>query len=607
MPWSIKENDGKYCVVKDADGSTEKCYASRDEAVKYQKALYASEPAMKKMEDVNTVLLEGTGPALVAVAITSKPHLSQRTPDDPRSKRIEVVEHDGRKLVKVPLIKKALFRHSKGDLLFDDKFIDRLISNFNNKVTDRPVYLDWRHGDQYGAIASLDPEDGGWIEKGSDNWLYAYGVPTVDNIEQLVRQWPHASVEFAPNYESNFVQKLSSDDLTEIGLEDLVIEESGPKVVKTVKLFDQPRDDLGRFASGRGGAGHAAAVGAGGGGIPGAVVGAIANKAGLDSKVAGYVGGFAGGGPLGVLGSHITQKSLEGGSGYAASVAKGLVVTTVAGVSIGLVSLGAISLAGGVKVTGDFPKEPVTVMNETVSIAGDDYAKISAVLQYYAKMPSRPNVLAINVGKMAIPGAIDGYLVLSAQEVDDLLSKYKLEVNMNILEDGTATLSADEVGQVQALQDKVVQLEAKLSELFPKPEPQLPEAYRVRLEELEATNRRLERERRDEKISMVLESARNYRDERGYGHSKVFLDLAEAALKLQSVEVDGATVKLESDKPGDVVGFYNNIIMTMLRKNPGTVPMAGKTQADDYRLESNGFNGHYTQAEWEKAQEDFWK
>ena len=43
MPWKIEEREGSFCVVKESDGSTEKCHPSNGEAEAHLKALYASE------------------------------------------------------------------------------------------------------------------------------------------------------------------------------------------------------------------------------------------------------------------------------------------------------------------------------------------------------------------------------------------------------------------------------------------------------------------------------------------------------------------------------------------------------------------------------------
>lgn len=47
MPWSIKQRDGKYCVVKEGASAPVPggCHSSRADAIKHQRALYANEPS----------------------------------------------------------------------------------------------------------------------------------------------------------------------------------------------------------------------------------------------------------------------------------------------------------------------------------------------------------------------------------------------------------------------------------------------------------------------------------------------------------------------------------------------------------------------------------
>lgn len=78
MPWSIKKQDGKFCVVKDEDGSTVKCHATRAEALAQQKALYASETKThEKAEDgageaeVDHTKMLYAEPAYVSWGVTS--------------------------------------------------------------------------------------------------------------------------------------------------------------------------------------------------------------------------------------------------------------------------------------------------------------------------------------------------------------------------------------------------------------------------------------------------------------------------------------------------------------------------------------------------------
>lgn len=43
MPWSLENRDGRWCVIKEADGTNEGCHDSRADAIKHQRALYANE------------------------------------------------------------------------------------------------------------------------------------------------------------------------------------------------------------------------------------------------------------------------------------------------------------------------------------------------------------------------------------------------------------------------------------------------------------------------------------------------------------------------------------------------------------------------------------
>lgn len=49
MPWSLDKRDGKWCVIKDSDGSVSGCHDSRTDAIKQQRALYANESRMASM------------------------------------------------------------------------------------------------------------------------------------------------------------------------------------------------------------------------------------------------------------------------------------------------------------------------------------------------------------------------------------------------------------------------------------------------------------------------------------------------------------------------------------------------------------------------------
>jgi hypothetical protein len=46
MPWSIQRKDDEWCVIKDSDGSSAGCHATRERALRQQRALYAQEAQM---------------------------------------------------------------------------------------------------------------------------------------------------------------------------------------------------------------------------------------------------------------------------------------------------------------------------------------------------------------------------------------------------------------------------------------------------------------------------------------------------------------------------------------------------------------------------------
>jgi len=177
--------------------------------------------SLKLEESQDGLFEEGFGPTLTAAAVTAKPHLPQR------GKEIKLVEIDGKKYVEVPLLRKGIYRHPKGKLVFSDRFINRMVENHANKVTDYPVHLDFRHSDTQGSLAFLDPEDGGWLEYKPDGWLYGYGVPADKQAEQIIesRKWRFASPEFWTNYKSNLVSyKLSADELRPVDESELLEE-----------------------------------------------------------------------------------------------------------------------------------------------------------------------------------------------------------------------------------------------------------------------------------------------------------------------------------------------------------------------------------------------
>lgn len=237
MPWSVKSHEGKFCIFKEGSDTpiSGGCHATKEEADKHRKALYANMPEGEKMMMESYQLECGT--TLVAVAATSKPHLRQRGAD------ITLIEKDGKEMVRVPVARKGVYKHKlapDGKLVLGDKEFDKMIENFDKEVTDFNVSLDLRHTDEKGALALLDKADGGQLVKEGD-WLVAYGYPTRQHAKDLIqsKSFRYASAEIHPNYDSNLVHQLSSDDLEIYELE----EEKG-KTMSDVTISQEEYDRL---------------------------------------------------------------------------------------------------------------------------------------------------------------------------------------------------------------------------------------------------------------------------------------------------------------------------------------------------------------------------
>ena len=233
MPWEVREEEGSFCVYVKGTEKKVKCHSDRKSAQDQVKALYAN----ASPEETSKYELE-YGPTLVAVAATSKPHLRQRGAD------ITLIEKDGKEMVRVPIARKGVYKHKlapDGKLVLDDKQFDKMIENFEAEVTDFNVSLDLRHTDEKGALALLDKADGGQLVKEGD-WLVAYGYPTRQHAKDLItsKSFRYASAEIHPNYDSNLVHQLSSDDLEIYELE----EEKGKDEMSDITIPKEEYDTL---------------------------------------------------------------------------------------------------------------------------------------------------------------------------------------------------------------------------------------------------------------------------------------------------------------------------------------------------------------------------
>lgn len=197
--------------------------------------------AQTNLEHLSASMLEDGGPVIVGVGVTNIPHL----PLPPMS----VVEKDGVELVRVPFLRKGIFRHPDGDLVFDDGVFNKMLENHQNKVSEWGVGLKVGHiKEKTDALAWFDIDEGGLIVRETDpkygELLVGYGKPTGTEATDLIKnkKYKFASVEFKPKYRSTLMKQLSADVLTEISKEDLSditsLEELKMEVTITQEEYD---------------------------------------------------------------------------------------------------------------------------------------------------------------------------------------------------------------------------------------------------------------------------------------------------------------------------------------------------------------------------------
>jgi len=155
--------------------------------------------------------IDGLGPALKGIALTIIPFIK-------RQKKASVVERDGVKLLRIPIMRKGTWRHPLyGVLRFDDAFFSKMVHNFRSDTVgqDVPVKDGHKPAEQHAL---------GWVKELAveGEGLVAYAPPTDEQAVEIVEKSkaPYASAEFVFDYRDNELKPLSFDGLEETSDED---------------------------------------------------------------------------------------------------------------------------------------------------------------------------------------------------------------------------------------------------------------------------------------------------------------------------------------------------------------------------------------------------
>ncbi len=238
MPYEVKEKEGKTCVLKKTTGEEMHCYPgtgpdAHDKANKYMAALHF---ATMKEEEVNaSITLESVGPVLVAVGATNRPAL----PLPP----ISVIEKEGESpTVRVPFLRTGIFRYKGGDLIITKQYLKKMMDNNTAGHNHHGVSLDLRHKPELGALVWFDQQHGGKIaaeeDLGYGPMLVGYGKPTTPAALELLKStaYAYASAEYEPEYEGSLKQRLSTDDMKYVSIEQLAQEGIMPEKKDSIVL-----------------------------------------------------------------------------------------------------------------------------------------------------------------------------------------------------------------------------------------------------------------------------------------------------------------------------------------------------------------------------------
>lgn len=204
--FDVQKRRGKYNLLK--DNKAVKSYSDQDTANHVAKVMSNIDYKNRKrdfMDEFENVALEH-GFTLTGVALTNTPHL--RLVDA----EITVVEkEDGKKLLRIPILRKGVFDYKGNKLNLTDRVFDQIIENHEVGVTDYKPSLN-RHHQRSVADAWFHKERGGYLQKEGD-FLVAYGSPTGDDVLDLIKsgKYAYASAELSGNYRSNMISVKMED------------------------------------------------------------------------------------------------------------------------------------------------------------------------------------------------------------------------------------------------------------------------------------------------------------------------------------------------------------------------------------------------------------
>lgn len=526
MPYKVSSDCGcpeskpHGIVKKDTGKKVGGCHATKADAVKQMQAMMASEHSMKMESGMNN-------PVILGIAATNRPHVRLR--EHPMS----VVEKNGKKMVRVPFMVKGKYRHTLGPLDFTDEVFDKMIENHKNKVGDFGEGLDVKHIPDLGSLAWFDPDSGGQIVR-EDNLLVGYGVPTGEDALKFIEdgKFKWASVEFHPDYKSTLEKKyLESTTIDSVDL-----------MEGSIQLANPYRDAFGRWASKGGGA---------------------VKKVGSAAKK--HAKEFGRGAKDVVTEPGGTMKARDKERKVSKMRKAGRWATIGASAAAGVVAVSAIDRYSKKKKL------------EAITLNTTDLQPtlVREALTSYVSNGGQDEFLwfdkdVFNWDEMNLP-VEDGHYKVDKQTAEEMLSA----LNELATEQPDVFYTEEDMQTLEEALARIEELEEELAK-YDTPEPT------EREKQLEAKLVQLAKQTTEQTIRLEVETARNYRDAEGRGHSAFTLNYFADLMMGKPLAED--TIKLESEEDaGSVADYFRKGIANYLKVAPGTQPAETKTKVEETR------------------------
>lgn len=471
-------------------------------------AMCTSSLKKKGLLEMNEIIkLEGVGPAILGAALTNRPHIKGLPP-------VTIEEREGKKLMRIPLLRMGKWKHPTGLLVFDDQAVDRMIKNFQDGTVGNHVSVDMRHQPELGAQ--------GWFtefkreEQDGKKLLVGYAEPTpVGERAVSDKIYQYASLEFHPNWESPLVTAFSTDDaaLTELEepccgvVEEVSMEELEQDVEETQDQVEDELEDEQEVEDGD----------------------ETEDENELDDLL-----------DLAVSAIVDDEEDL---TDEETDTLRDVMREAVLDAELAMESYDAsIQLARSLKNKSSFVERVKEKVKKGIAWVKSKFAKKGK--KSAGKMGSSSTAVggkkgtkSSATGARRTPGAATG-----VKKNRQTRSKFSQGSK------GRGKMESD---------DQLVRLEERLAEL-------------------ESKNAELVSQAADQFVQRVMLEAKNYRDSKKNAHPKVMLEWFEAVLRCEQVGSGDEVIELEeadADDIGAVHAYYRQAAHWLVRNLPGSVPM----------------------------------